>query len=38
MRFATFAHQGSQRAGVVLNKEIADVTSVAPTMIALGPR
>ena len=32
MRLATFAQQGGQRVGVVLNDEIADVTSVAPTM------
>lgn len=35
MRLATFAHQGAQHVGVVLKDEIADVTSVAPSMIAL---
>ncbi len=35
MRLATFAHQGGQRVGVVLKDEIADVTAVAPSMIAL---
>lgn len=39
MRLATFApiggEQGSQRVGVVLQDEIADVTPVAPSMLAL---
>ena len=35
MRLATFVHQGGQRVGVVLKDELADVTAVAPTMIAL---
>ena len=34
MRLATFDERGIPRIGVVLDGEIADVTSVAPTMLA----
>ncbi len=35
MKLATFEHGNAQRVGVVLEDQIADVTSVAPTMLAL---
>ncbi len=35
MRLVTFSHHGQQGVGVVLGQEVADVTAVAPTMVAL---
>ncbi|MFI5266181.1 MAG: fumarylacetoacetate hydrolase family protein [Chloroflexota bacterium] len=35
MHLVTFEHQGQQRVGVVLGQEVADISAMAPSMIAL---